>query len=341
MLDMELASSLKLYCYEQRPKAKYQTAGQRSKLEARAGGAGSPRRKAASRRSSCTRVQRPRRELRGTSNEERARPPRAQGPVLHDDYGAVTVEHDSDEHVGIGSIIEIADEDNEKMEVEISALGGVAPGLPLGAALMGSAIGDVVDVEGRRAGRGRRACSRSGARSDGRWAQAGDPSGFRRTYVTNENGVPFADTWLSRDVSSKAWRSHDGKNVSPSTSRSISVSSNSSATGVLPRRPPLHRSRSPVACPEQLEGVVERACALCPSAAHVSLRVTTTLRRPGSGRKRSGSESQVRRPITTGCPIVSPESAPVLGELPGERASTTDHRRARPRPRARASNTDA
>ncbi|HET6623458.1 MAG TPA: GreA/GreB family elongation factor [Gaiellaceae bacterium] len=59
---------------------------------------------------------------------------------------AVTVEHETDEHVGVGSIVEIADEGGETMEVEISAVGGVAPGSPLGSALMGAAVGDVVDV---------------------------------------------------------------------------------------------------------------------------------------------------------------------------------------------------
>ena len=59
---------------------------------------------------------------------------------------AVTVEHETDEHVGVGSIVEVADEDGETMEVEISAVGGVAPGSPLGSALMGAAVGDVVDV---------------------------------------------------------------------------------------------------------------------------------------------------------------------------------------------------
>jgi transcription elongation factor GreA len=63
---------------------------------------------------------------------------------------AVTVEHDTDEHVGVGSIVEIADEDGETMEVEISAVGGVAPDSPLGRALMGAAVGDVVDVEAPR-----------------------------------------------------------------------------------------------------------------------------------------------------------------------------------------------
>jgi len=59
---------------------------------------------------------------------------------------AVVVEHDTDEHIGPGSIVEIADEDGEPMEVEISAVGGVSPDSPLGAALMGAGVGDVVDV---------------------------------------------------------------------------------------------------------------------------------------------------------------------------------------------------
>ena len=59
---------------------------------------------------------------------------------------AVTVEHDTDEHVGIGSIVEIADEEGDTMEVEISAVGGVSPDSPLGQALIGAAVGDVVDV---------------------------------------------------------------------------------------------------------------------------------------------------------------------------------------------------
>ena len=59
---------------------------------------------------------------------------------------AVTVEHDTDEHVGVGSIVDIADEDGGDMEVEISAVGGVSPDSPLGSALMGAGVGDVVDV---------------------------------------------------------------------------------------------------------------------------------------------------------------------------------------------------
>jgi transcription elongation factor GreA len=60
---------------------------------------------------------------------------------------AVTVEHDTDEHVGVGSIVEIEDGDGDAMEVEISAVGGVSPDSPLGSALMGAAVDDVVAVE--------------------------------------------------------------------------------------------------------------------------------------------------------------------------------------------------
>jgi transcription elongation factor GreA len=60
---------------------------------------------------------------------------------------AVTVEHDTDEHVGVGSIVSVADEDGDEMEVEISAVDGVSPDSPLGAALMGAGVGDVVEVE--------------------------------------------------------------------------------------------------------------------------------------------------------------------------------------------------
>ncbi len=63
---------------------------------------------------------------------------------------AVTVEHDTDEHVGVGSIVEIADEGGDTMEVEISAVGGVSPDSPLGSALLGAAVGDVVDVQAPR-----------------------------------------------------------------------------------------------------------------------------------------------------------------------------------------------
>ena len=64
---------------------------------------------------------------------------------------AVTVEHDTDEHVGVGSIVEIEDvSDGHTLEVEISSVGGVSPDSPLGRALMGVGVGDVVDVPAPR-----------------------------------------------------------------------------------------------------------------------------------------------------------------------------------------------
>lgn len=63
---------------------------------------------------------------------------------------AVTVEHLTDEHVGVGSIVEVEDEHGETMEVEISSAGGVSPASPLGSALMGAAVGETVDVSAPR-----------------------------------------------------------------------------------------------------------------------------------------------------------------------------------------------
>ncbi len=65
-------------------------------------------------------------------------------------HQAVVVEHDTDEQVGAGSIVEIVDEHGEVMEVTISAVGGVSPDSPLGRSLMGAAVGDVVEVEAPR-----------------------------------------------------------------------------------------------------------------------------------------------------------------------------------------------
>ena len=62
----------------------------------------------------------------------------------------MTVEHEGVEHVGVGSIVDVEDEAGEAMQVEISAVGGVAPDSPLGQALMGAGVGDVVDVQAPR-----------------------------------------------------------------------------------------------------------------------------------------------------------------------------------------------
>jgi transcription elongation factor GreA len=65
-------------------------------------------------------------------------------------HAAVVVEHDTDEHVGPGSIVEVADEHGETIEVTISSIGGVSSDSPLGSALMGASVGAVVDVQAPR-----------------------------------------------------------------------------------------------------------------------------------------------------------------------------------------------
>ena len=57
------------------------------------------------------------------------------------------------DQVAIGAVAEIEDEHGERMEVEISAVGGagaVSPDSPLGKALLGAKVGDTVDVEAPR-----------------------------------------------------------------------------------------------------------------------------------------------------------------------------------------------
>jgi transcription elongation factor GreA len=63
---------------------------------------------------------------------------------------AVVVEHDTDDHVGPGSVVEIEDEHGETMEIVISSIGGVSSDSPLGSALMGATVGDTVDVPAPR-----------------------------------------------------------------------------------------------------------------------------------------------------------------------------------------------
>ena len=49
--------------------------------------------------------------------------------------------------VEVGSRVEIEDEHGERMEVEISSVGGVSPDSPLGRALIGAKVGEDVHVE--------------------------------------------------------------------------------------------------------------------------------------------------------------------------------------------------
>ena len=59
---------------------------------------------------------------------------------------AEVVEHTSTDIVGVGSVVEIEDEQGEVMEITISAVGGVSPTSPLGKALLGVGVGEGVDV---------------------------------------------------------------------------------------------------------------------------------------------------------------------------------------------------
>jgi len=62
---------------------------------------------------------------------------------------AVLVDEDvaaSNHAVGVGSKVELEDEQGERMEIEISSVGGVSPDSPLGRALIGAGVGDEVEI---------------------------------------------------------------------------------------------------------------------------------------------------------------------------------------------------
>jgi transcription elongation factor GreA len=52
--------------------------------------------------------------------------------------------------VGIGTKVEIEDERGERMQVEISSVGGVSPDSPVGQALLGRKVGDEVEIQAPR-----------------------------------------------------------------------------------------------------------------------------------------------------------------------------------------------
>jgi transcription elongation factor GreA len=65
---------------------------------------------------------------------------------------AVIVDHDRKEAgvVGVGANVEIEDEHGERLQVEISSVGGVSPDSPVGRALLGRKVGDEVEIEAPR-----------------------------------------------------------------------------------------------------------------------------------------------------------------------------------------------
>jgi len=52
--------------------------------------------------------------------------------------------------VGVGSKVELEDEQGGRMEVEISSVGGVSPDSPVGQALIGMQAGDEVEIQAPR-----------------------------------------------------------------------------------------------------------------------------------------------------------------------------------------------
>jgi transcription elongation factor GreA len=131
------------------PRAEHLTAEQRAALEAELAELEGPRRKAATEAIKTAREfgdLSENFEYHAAKNEQgllEARIRALRERLRH----AVTVEHDTDEHVGVGSIVEVEDEEGDTMEVEISGVGGVSPDSPLGSALRGASVGDEVEVE--------------------------------------------------------------------------------------------------------------------------------------------------------------------------------------------------
>lgn len=64
--------------------------------------------------------------------------------------GAVIVAGADDGVVRVGSLVEIEDDRGERLQVEISSVGGVSPDSPLGSALLGAHVDDVVEVAAPR-----------------------------------------------------------------------------------------------------------------------------------------------------------------------------------------------
>src|SRR6266540_4367536 len=63
---------------------------------------------------------------------------------------AVVVDHEAATQSGVvvvGSRVEIEDEHGERLEVEISSVGGASTDSPVGAALLGRKVGDEVEIE--------------------------------------------------------------------------------------------------------------------------------------------------------------------------------------------------
>ena len=67
--------------------------------------------------------------------------------LRHRVENAVIVEHAEEGVVGVGSLVEVEDEQGGRFEVEISSVGGISTDSPLGSSLLGAKVGDTVTVQ--------------------------------------------------------------------------------------------------------------------------------------------------------------------------------------------------
>jgi transcription elongation factor GreA len=66
------------------------------------------------------------------------------------DRSVIVEDQAASDTVGVGARVEIEDEGGERMQVEISSVGGVSPDSPVGQALLGRKVGDEVEIQAPR-----------------------------------------------------------------------------------------------------------------------------------------------------------------------------------------------
>jgi len=91
-------------------------------------------------------------EYHAAKNEQGLLEPRIRTLRSRLDHAEIVAEASGDE-VGIGSVVDVEDEQGETITVEVSAVGGsgtVSPTSPLGSALLGHKPGETVDVQAPR-----------------------------------------------------------------------------------------------------------------------------------------------------------------------------------------------
>jgi transcription elongation factor GreA len=139
------------------PKSEYLTEAQRNALAAELAELEGPRRKAIVHAIKTAREHgdlSENAEYHAAKNEQGFLEARIRKLRAQLDHSLLVDEADvADGEVAVGSVVEIEDESGQKLEVEISSIGGagaVSPDSPLGRALVGAREGDEVEVEAPR-----------------------------------------------------------------------------------------------------------------------------------------------------------------------------------------------